>query len=87
MVYSLIIPVWENDGEHLFLVHSNTFKEAAKSGRWPICYEKRPKRDSESSPSEGVGCKLEFKPLLATDTNLGSAFPNDIRPDERSYGQ
>ena len=34
-----------------------------------------------------VGCELEFKPLLAADTNHGSAFPNDNRPGERSYGQ
>jgi len=34
-----------------------------------------------------VGCELEFKPLLAADTNHGSAFPNDTRPDERSFGQ
>jgi hypothetical protein len=39
---TVIIPVWECDGEHSFIINSNTVKEAAKSGIWPICYEKRP---------------------------------------------
>ena len=30
-----------------------------------------------------VVCELEFKRLLAADTNHGSAFSNDNRPSER----
>ncbi len=32
-----------------------------------------------------VGCELEFKLLLAADTNHGSVFPNYNRPGERPY--
>ncbi len=33
----------------------------------------------------GVGCELKFKPLLAADTNRGSALPSDSRPGEGTY--
>ncbi len=34
---------------------------------------------------QAVGCEIEFKPLLAADTNRGSALANDNRPGEQPH--